>query len=234
MTVAGFGPVRACVFDAYGTLLDVGSPVAAETAALGPVAAELSALWRRKQLEYTWLLSLMRRPADFADVTADALDHALAALAITDPELRARLLAAYGRLSPFADVVPALRRLRDRGMQIAILSNGSRDMLAEAVAAAGIAGLVDPVLSVDEVGVFKPAPEVYGLATARLRLPASAIGFVSANGWDVHGAASFGLRSIWLNRGGLAAERLPGEPTAVLDSLAGLPDLICGQGTEVA
>lgn len=228
------GPVRACVFDAYGTLFDVGSPVAAETAALGPAAAELSALWRRKQLEYTWLRSLMRRPADFADVTADALDHALATLNLPDPALRARLLAAYGRLSPFADVVPALRQLRDQGMRTAILSNGSREMLGEAVAAAGIGGLVDPVLSVDEVGVFKPAPEVYGLATTRLGLPACAIGFVSANGWDVHGAASFGLRGIWLNRGGLAADRLPGEPAAVLDSLTGLSGLLHELGKEVA
>ena len=227
------GPIRACVFDAYGTLLDIGSPVATEAAALGPRAGELSALWRHKQLEYTWLRSLMRRHADFAEVTADALDHALAALGIADPPLRARLLAAYGRLAPFADVAPALRGLRERGMRTAILSNGTSAMLAEGVAAAGIGELVDPVLSVDELGVFKPAPEVYRLATSRLGLPAAAIAFVSANGWDVHGAASFGLRSIWVNRGRLADDRLPGAALRVIDDLAALPALLgAAQGSS--
>ena len=226
MTVPALGGIGACVFDAYGTLLDVASPVAAEAAALGSRAGELAALWRRKQLEYTWLRSLMRRHADFAAVTADALDHALATLGIDDPPLRARLLAAYRHLAPFSDVGPALRSLREQGMRTAILSNGTMAMLAEGVAAAGIADLVDPVLSVDEVGMFKPAPEVYRLATSRLGLPAAAIAFVSANGWDVHGAASFGLRSVWVNRGRLADDRLPGEAIAVIDDLAALPPLL--------
>lgn len=227
MTVpAAIGPIRACVFDAYGTLLDVASPVAAEAAALGPRADELSALWRRKQLEYTWLRSLMRRHAGFEEVTADALDHALSALGIVDPPLHGRLLAAYRRLAPFADVEPALRRLREQGMRTAILSNGSAAMLAEGLAAAGIIELCGPVLSADDVGVFKPAPEVYRLATSRLGLPAAELAFISANGWDVHGAASFGLWSIWVNRGRLADERLPGEPVSVIDDLASLPALL--------
>ena len=166
-------------------------------------------------------------------VTADALDHALATLGIDDPPLRARLLAAYRHLAPFADVGPALRRLREQGMRTAILSNGTTAMLAEGVAAAGIADLVDPVLSVDEVGMFKPAPEVYRLATSRLGLPAAAIAFVSANGWDVHGAASFGLRSVWVNRGRLADDRLPGAAIAVIDDLAALPALL-GAGVGLA
>ena len=168
----------------------------------------------------------MRRHADFAAVTADALDLVLATLGIDDPPLRARLLGAYRHLAPFGGVRPALRRLREQGMRTAILSNGTKAMLAEGVAAAGIADLLDPILSVDEVGVFKPAPEVYRLATSRLGLPATAIAFVSANGWDVHGAASFGLRSIWVNRGRLADDRLPGEPIAVIDDLAALPALL--------
>jgi 2-haloacid dehalogenase len=220
------GPVRACVFDAYGTLLDTGAPIAAEAAALGPLAAELAALWRRKQLEYTWLRSLMRRHADFETVTADALDHSLEALGVADPALRARLLAAYRRLTAFADVLPALRGLLAQGMRTAILSNATPGLLADGLAAAGLADLVDPVLSVEEVGVFKPAPEVYRLATSRLGLAAAEIAFVSANGWDVHGAASFGLRSIWVDRGRVARERLPGSPARVIQDLTGLPAML--------
>ena len=226
MTGPALGRIGACVFDAYGTLLDVTSPVAAEAAALGSRAGELAALWRRKQLEYTWL-----RVADAAACRLRRRSPPTPSTmrwrpwASTILPLRARLLAAYRHLAPFGDVGPALRSLREQGMRTAILSNGTTAMLAEGVAAAGIADLVDPVLSVDEVGMFKPAPEVYRLATSRLGLPAAAIAFVSANGWDVHGAASFGLRSVWVNRGRLADDRLPGEPIEVIDDLASLPAL---------
>jgi 2-haloacid dehalogenase len=226
VTAPPLGRVRACVFDAYGTLLDVASPVAAEAAALGARAGELAKFWRQKQLEYTWLRSLMRRHADFEQVTGDALDHAMEALAITDGPLRSRLIAAYRRLATYADVRPALLQLRARGISAAILSNGSAPMLADGLVAAGIADLVDPVRSVDEIGVFKPAPEVYHLATERLGLTAAEIAFVSSNGWDVHGAASFGLRSTWVNRGRLARDHLPGRPVRVIGSLAELADLL--------
>lgn len=220
------GPIRACVFDAYGTLLDLNSATAAEAAALGPRAAELSALWRRKQLEYTWLRSLMRRHADFRQVTSDALEHSLEALGIRDAGLHARLVAAYERLAPYPEVPAMLASLKRHGMTTAILSNGSPDMLAAGVASAGIAGSLDHVLSVEEVGVFKPAPEVYRLATSRLGLAAGEVAFFSSNCWDVHGAASFGFRVAWVNRAGMADDRLPGTAAAVILDLSDLPGLL--------
>lgn len=223
------GGIRACVFDAYGTLLDVNAAVAGEAAALGSRAAELSALWRRKQLEYTWLRSLMRRHADFAQVTADALDYSLAALSLTDDGMRVRLLAAYDRLAAYPEVPAMLAALKRHGMRTAVLSNGSPSMLEQGLAAAGIAAHLDVVLSVEQVGVFKPAPEVYHLASSTLGLAASEIAFLSANGWDVHGAAAFGFAAVWVNRAGSPDERLPGTAVATMPSLAPLPDLLgCG------
>jgi 2-haloacid dehalogenase len=223
-----------CVFDAYGTLLDVNSAVRAESAQLGEQAAEeLGALWRRKQLEYTWLRSLMHRHADFWQVTAEALEFSLATLGRADDEaLRTRLLAAYRRLEPYPEVPAVLRRLNAHGVRTAILSNGSPGMLEDAVAAAGLSGLLDQVLSVEEVAVFKPAPEVYHLATRRLGVPADEIVFLSSNGWDVHGAASFGFRTVWVNRARAEGERLPGAPVAVAGSLAELPRLLGLAGSE--
>jgi 2-haloacid dehalogenase len=217
---------QACVFDAYGTLLDVGSAVDAEAATLGERAAELSALWRRKQLEYTWLRSLMRCHADFAQVTADALDVGLETLGLRDDGLRARLLAAYARLTPYPEVAAVLATLRRHGMRTAILSNGSPAMLRDGLVAAGIPELLDVVLSVEEVGVFKPAPEVYHLASSRLGLAAREIAFLSSNGWDVHGAAAFGFRTVWVNRAGAPDERLPGASVATIPTLTALPGLL--------
>ena len=209
------------MFDAYGTLLDIASPVADEADALGSRAGELSALWRRKQLEYTWLRALMRRHADFAEVTADALDHTLAAMGIADLPLRARLLAAYRRLAPFADVRPALRAPEGAG-------HADRHPVQRHDGHARRWRSAPPGLPTWSIlccpsrrsACYKPAPEVYRLATSRLGLPAAEIAFVSANGWDVHGAASFGLRSIWVNRGRSSNDRLPGSPARVIDDLA--------------
>lgn len=222
-TLAG---VEACVFDAYGTLLDVGSAVAREAAAVGPRADELSALWRRKQLEYSWLRSLMRRHADFWQLTQDALDHSLDALGLAAASLRERLLQAYQRLDAYPDAAGTLAALRGLGRPTAVLSNGSPAMLEQSLSAAGLAGLVDPVLSVEAVGTFKPAPEVYALGTRALGLPAARIAFFSSNGWDAHGATSFGFRAVWVNRTRQAAERLPGGPALVLPDLAAVPSLV--------
>lgn len=217
----------ACVFDAYGTLLDVNSAVSEASAVLGHArAGELSALWRRKQLEYTWLRSMMRRHASFARVTADALSYSLATLGIAEPGLERDLLTAYRRLAAYPEVPGMLRTLRERGVRTAILSNGDADMLSEGLAHAGLADGFDMVLSVAEVGVFKPASEVYRLATERLGLPPGDIHFMSANGWDVHGAAAFGFRTVWVNRARLPDERLPGTAIAALDDLTALPDLV--------
>ena len=218
--------IKACVFDAYGTLLDFNSAVAQEQGKLGDKAQTLSETWRRKQLEYTWLRSLMRRHADFWRVTSEALDYSLEALGLADPALRARLLDAYRSLAPYPEVPAMLAALRSLGMPTAILSNGAPEMLEAGVESAGIRQSLDAVLSVESVGVFKPAPEVYQLATAHFGIAANDVLFMSSNAWDVHGAASFGFRCIWVNRGGAPVERLPEEPMSTLETLEPLPALL--------
>ena len=219
--------VRACVFDAYGTLFDVGSAAAAcRSTSLGERAAALAALWREKQLQYTWLRALQGRHADFWQVTGEALDFALETLAIADPQLRERLMNLYLRLAAYAEVPEVLARLRGAGLGTAILSNGSPTMLRAAVDAAGIGALVDTVLSVEEVGVYKPHPRVYQLAVDRLALAASSICFLSANAWDAWAASAFGLRVIWCNRQRQRPERLPGRPQYEVTSLTEVPALL--------
>ncbi|HEX6143225.1 MAG TPA: haloacid dehalogenase type II [Geminicoccaceae bacterium] len=218
--------IRACVFDAYGTLFDVHSAVARLRDQVGPKAAEVSDTWRVKQLEYTWLRALMGRHVDFWQVTSDGLDYALEAHGVEAGVVRAPLLEAYRTLDAYPEVPEVLRRLRDRGFRTAILSNGEPGMLASAAASAGIDGLLDMVLSVEEVGIYKPAPQVYRLAVERLGVGPEAIAFQSSNAWDAHGAAVFGFRTVWINRRKLPGERLPGERAAMLEDLRGLPALL--------
>jgi 2-haloacid dehalogenase len=217
--------VAACVFDAYGTLFDVHSAVARLGARVGPQAEALSQLWRSKQLEYTWLRALMGRHADFWQVTGDALDYALARTGV-DPAMRAPLLQAYLALDAYPEVPKVLHRLRAGGLKTAILSNGEPRMLEAGARSAGIAGLLDAILSIEEVGIFKPHPDVYQLAVDRLGVAAGRIAFQSSNAWDVHGAAAFGLRAVWINRQGAPAERLPGAAEHELRDLSGLPELL--------
>lgn len=224
--MAAVQQVRAVVFDAYGTLLDWASAAERSRDALGERWRELAELWRTKQLQYTWLRSLQGRYADFWQVTCDALDFALAALRIEDPALRTRLLDLYRRIDAYPDARGTLERLRARGRSTAILSNGTRRMLDEAAASAGLSPLLDAVLSVDEVGTYKPHPSVYRLASDRLRLAPDEILFVSANGWDAFSAKAFGLRVAWCNRAGQPAERLPSEPDAEVRSLAEVAGLL--------
>jgi len=218
--------VKACVFDAYGTLFDFGSAAAACADVLGADAARLTALWRDKQITYTWLRAVQGRHADFWQVTGDGLDFALAAMDRTDPALRERLMNLYLTLAPFPDAVEALRRVRVGGMKTAILSNGSPAMLAPLVEAAGIGGLLDAVISVEEAGVFKPSPKVYQLAVDRLGVRPAEIVFLSSNGWDAHAASAFGMRVVWCNRYAQPRERLPGAPDHEISSLAELPGLL--------
>ncbi len=218
-------PIRAFVFDAYGTLFDVASPVAACAEALGEPAAALARLWRDKQLQYTWLRTLQGRYADFAQVTADALDFALDTLGIHDAALRQRLLDAYRTPSAYPDAPATLAALHGRGFRLAILSNGTPEWLDTAVRASGLGASLDAVLSADTVGVYKPHPEVYRQAERALGLPAAAIGFVSSNGWDAYSASAYGLQVVWCNRSGQAAERLPAAPSYQVSSLDALLDL---------
>jgi len=218
--------VRACVFDAYGTLFDFASAAAGCRDVLGDKAGALTALWRDKQLQYTWLRSLQGRHADFWQVTGDALDFSLETLDIADPALRTRLMSLYRTLACFPEVPDVLSRLKAEGYATAILSNGSPSMLADVVAHNRLGGLIDHVLSVEEAGVFKVHPRVYELAVTRLGVAASDVAFMSSNGWDAYAASAFGMRVVWCNRYGQRAERLPGKPDREIRSLAELPALI--------
>lgn len=218
--------VRACVFDAYGTLFDFASAAARCTDVLGDRAAAVTALWRDKQLQYTWLRGLQGRHADFWQVTGDALDFTLETLGIPDPAVRERLMNLYRTLDCFPEVPDLLSRLKAAGFATAILSNGAPAMLADAVAGAKLGSLLDHVISVEEVGVFKPHSGVYQRAVDRLGVPASAIAFQSSNAWDAYAASAFGMRVVWCNRYGQRRERLPGTPDREIRTLADLPQLL--------
>lgn len=211
--------IEALVFDAYGTLYDVHSVIERCERCFPGKGAELSRLWRAKQLEYTWQRSLMQRYAPFSAVTREALAYGCEALGLALGETRAEeLMAEYLRLAPFPEAPAALAQL---GMKKAILSNGSPDMLIPLARNSGLA--LDAVLSVDSLKVYKPAPQVYELAVKALGVPKERIGFVSSNCWDALGAKSYGFRVYWINRGGAPLDRLGFAPDAQLKSLEGLP-----------
>ncbi len=218
--------VKACVFDAYGTLFDIHAPTAAIADELGDKAQPLSEMWRAKQLQYTWLRSLMDEYTDFRQVTGDALDYALAAHDIDNPDIRQRLMDLYMTIKAYPDAVATLQQLKDAGYATGILSNGSPEMLAAAVENSGLALVLDAVLSVQEIGIFKPSARVYQLAVDRIGVSPQEICFVSANAWDASGAANFGFQVAHLNRFGQPAERLPGTPKAVMQSLSDLPGVL--------
>jgi 2-haloacid dehalogenase len=218
--------VKACVFDAYGTLFDFASAAKACRDVLGDGIDKLTALWRDKQLQYTWLRALQGRHVDFWQVTGDGLDFALQTLAIDKPGLRDRLMNLYLTLDAFPEVRDVLTRLKNAGLQTAILSNGSSKMLAAAVKAAKFDALLDAVLSVETVGVYKPHPKVYQLAVDQFGIPAAAIAYQSSNAWDAYAASAFGMQVVWCNRYGQQPERLPGKPDRSVRSLAELPKLV--------
>ncbi len=218
--------VRACVFDAYGTLFDFASAAARCSDVLGDKAAAVSALWRDKQLQYTWLRSLQGLHADFWTVTGDALDYTLDTLGIANDQIRDRLMNLYRTLDCFPEVPQVLQDLKKAGFVTAILSNGSPAMLADAVAAARLGHLLDHALSVEEIGIFKTDRRVYQLAVDRLGIPAREISFQSSNAWDAYAASAFGMRVVWCNRYGQRRERLPGAPDREVKTLAELPGLL--------
>jgi 2-haloacid dehalogenase len=218
--------IEACVFDAYGTLFDFNSAAARCRDALGDQAAALSALWRDKQLQYTWLRSLMGQYAPFWTVTGEALDYALDTLGIADPALRDRLMDCYMNIEAFDEVAGVLAALKAAGLKTAILSNGSPDMLEGGIRHSGIGDLLDGAFSVDDVGIFKPDPRVYQLAVDRLGVPAERISFQSSNAWDANGAAAFGFKVVWINRYGQRRERLPSQPDVELDGLTAYPGVL--------
>ena len=223
-------PCSVCVFDAYGTLFDVAGATRAAAAegahpALGADWAAIAEDWRRKQLEYSWLRTILGAHADFWQVTADALDWAMEARGLADPALRTRLLDLYRELPAYPEVPGVLDGLKARGIAAALLSNGSPGMLADAVRSAGLTDRLDAVLSVEETGVFKPSARVYALVGNRFGCRPETVLFVSSNGWDVAGAAAFGFRTLWVNRAGAPADRLPGRPDRILSDLSTVPEI---------
>ena len=210
---------RAYVFDAYGTLFDVHAAIARHRAAAGPDAERFSEIWRQKQLEYSWTLTLAGRYVDFWTLTEHALDYAFARVPSVDRALRPQLLDAYLTLDAYPDARAAVAALKMQGAHVAILSNGSPRMLESAVAASGMARFFDALLSVDTVRLYKPRPEVYRLVTERFAVQPDQVVFVSSNRWDVMGAAAFGFRPLWVNR-----MRMPDE-YAEHAPLQSVPDL---------
>jgi len=222
--------IKACVFDAYGTLFDVAA--AAREAAgepgretFAPVWQKVANDWRLKQLQYTWLRAVAGAHTNFWEVTQNGLDWALQASGLDDEELRERLLALYWELTAYPEVPKMLADLKADSFQTAILSNGSPDMLVGAVTSAGIGGFLDDVLSVEDVGIFKPHKSVYQMVPDRFKCAVNEILFVSSNGWDVSFAAKFGFRCVWVNRLGEPMDRLPWTPDYVLSDLSTIPDL---------
>jgi 2-haloacid dehalogenase len=220
--------IRACLFDAYGTLFDFASAAARCPGVPEHQRSLLTSIWRDKQLQYTWLRTMQGRYVDFWQVTGDALDFALQTIGIGNPDVRERLMNLYLTLDAYPEVRDTLMRLRQAGFRTAILSNGSPAMLDAAVSGAGLASLFDAVLSTAAVRAFKTHPSVYQYALHQLGLPAGAISFQSSNAWDAHAASDFGMRVVWCNRYGQRREHLPGAPDHEITTLAELPPLLRG------
>jgi 2-haloacid dehalogenase len=218
-------PVRAFVFDAYGTLFDVHAAVARYREAAGPEADRFSEIWRLKQLEYAWMLSAAGHYVDFWTLTERALDHAFARCPSVDRALRPALLDCYFKLDAFPDARAALAALKAKGVRTAILSNGSPEMLSAAVENAKLGGELDAVLSVDAIRLYKPAARVYSLVTDAFALRPADVAFVSSNRWDVMGATAFGFRCVWVNRANMSDEYPEFAPVKVVRDLASLATL---------
>ncbi|MFQ5624738.1 MAG: haloacid dehalogenase type II [Paracoccaceae bacterium] len=224
-------PITTCVFDAYGTLFDVAAAARIAAAEPGRDAfakkwQQIARDWRLKQLQYTWLRAVADAHTNFWEVTGNGLDYALEAAGFgDDAELRERLLALYWELAAYPEVPKMLAELKDMGMNTAILSNGSPDMLNGAVQSAGIGDLLDDVLSVEAVGIYKPHRKVYAMVGERFGCAPGDVLFVSSNGWDAAAAAGFGFYSVWANRAGEPVDRLPWTPAQTLTDLTGIPGI---------
>ncbi len=212
----------AYVFDAYGTLFDVHAAVRRHAGRVGADAQLLSEIWRAKQLEYSWVRSLMGRYVDFWSLTEQALDFAFEKVGGVDPALKADLLEAYWTLDCYPEVPSVLKTLKEDGARIAILSNGSPAMLAAAVSSAALDSVIDEIFSVDAIRRFKTDPAVYDMVTTQWRLYPDAVSFQSSNRWDIAGASAFGFRTVWINRSAQPDEYRDHPPRLILPSLKGL------------
>ena len=216
---------KACIFDAYGTLFDVNAACRELSLDVGDKWQDLANLWRLRQVEYTWLRNSMNEYIDFWEITSGALDYAMEVLDINDKKLREQLLRLYLNLEAYPEVKEILQKLKDKNYRTGILSNGSTQMLDSAVKNANIEHLLDVVISVEECKIYKPSSEVYDLVEKKTDIKKDSVTFFSSNAWDMHAAANYGFRTIWVNRFDGVLERLPGKPSAIVKTLNNIDEL---------
>ena len=218
--------IKACVFDAYGTLFDVNAACRELSKDVGDNWEKLASLWRLRQVEYTWLRNSMDEYIDFWQITSDALDYAMETLGIKNNELREELLNLYLKLEAYPEVNDLLKKLKQRGLMTGILSNGSMKMLNSAVDNANIREYLDEILSVEECKIYKPSSKVYDLVKIKMQIGKENVLFFSSNAWDMHAASNYGFKTIWVNRFNAKLERLPGKPIDIVNSLDKIDEII--------
>ena len=218
--------IKACVFDAYGTLFDVNAACRELSKEVGDNWEKLASLWRLRQVEYTWLRNSMDEYIDFWQITSDALDYAMETLGIKNNELREELLNLYLKLEAYPEVNDLLKKLKQRGLMTGILSNGSMKMLNSAVDNANIREYLDEILSVEECKIYKPSSKVYDLVKIKMQIGKENVLFFSSNAWDMHAASNYGFKTIWVNRFNAKLERLPGKPINIVNSLDKIDEII--------
>ena len=218
--------IKACIFDAYGTLFDVNAACRELSKEVGDSWEQLASLWRLRQVEYTWLRNSMDQYIDFWQITSDALDYAMETLDIENIELREELLNLYLKLEAYPEVKGLLTKLKQRGLKTGILSNGSMKMLNSAVDNANIREYLDEILSVEECEIYKPSSKVYDLVKNKMHINKENVLFFSSNAWDMHAASNYGFKTIWVNRFNGKLERLPGKPIDIVNSLDKIDEII--------
>ena len=218
--------IKACIFDAYGTLFDVNAACRELSKEVGDSWEQLASLWRLRQVEYTWLRNSMDQYIDFWQITSDALDYAMETLDIENIGLREELLNLYLKLEAYPEVKGLLTKLKQRGLKTGILSNGSMKMLNSAVDNAKIREFLDEILSVEECEIYKPASKVYDLVKIKMQINNENVLFFSSNAWDMHAASNYGFKTIWVNRFNAKLERLPGKPIEIVNSLEKIDEIV--------
>jgi 2-haloacid dehalogenase len=218
--------VKVCIFDAYGTLFDVNAACRELSKEVGEQWQELATLWRLRQVEYTWLRNSMNEYINFWNITKDALEYAMETLNIKNEDLKNKLLDLYLKLEAYPEVEKVLIQLKKEGYQTGILSNGSEEMLASAVKNAKLENLLDKVLSVEKCKVYKPSSKVYDLVEKEFKINKINCAFFSSNAWDMHAAAHYGFKTIWVNRFEGKLEKLPGKPYKIVQTLEKIVDML--------
>ncbi|WP_443643379.1 haloacid dehalogenase type II [Candidatus Levibacter sp. Uisw_134_01] len=217
---------KVCIFDAYGTLFDVNAACRELSTEVGENWEELATLWRLRQVEYTWLRNSMNEYIDFWKITENALEYAMEVLNIDNEKLKIELLNLYLKLEAYPEVEKILTILKEGGFKTGILSNGSDAMLESAVKNAKIENLLDEIISVERCKIYKPSSKVYDLVKDTFKINNNQVAFFSSNAWDMHAAANYGFKTIWVNRFNGKLERLPGKPEAIVKNLDGIIQIV--------